>query len=190
MVESEAVLIRRCQSGCRESFDLLYRRHGSAVLQIARGIMGNEQDAEDAVQEVFVRVLGKIGQFRSEASFSSWIRVLAANVCRDTLRKMSRHPAASFKDLCAANEAEMDEGLLPVSQAEELVMKELLENLHEKLNRLKKEYQRLIILRYIDGLSYRKIAQLLGCSQPLVKSRLHQARKNLRRICQDLRAER
>ena len=73
---------------------------------------------------------------------------------------------------------------------EELIMKELLENLQEKISLLKKQHQRLIILRYIDGLSYKKISELVGCSEAQVKSRLHQARKRLRRACRNMRAER
>ena len=186
MDEKETLLIRQCQSGCRESFDLLYRRYRLTVLQIARKIMGNEQDAEDAVQEIFERVLDKIGQFRHEASFSSWLRVLAANVCKDILRKKSRHPTESFEDF-VVNENGVKAP--SISQEESLIMQELLENLQDKIGRLKKEHQRLIVLRYMDGLSYRKIAQLLDCSQSQVKSRLHQARKKLRRACQSLRAE-
>ena len=95
----------------------------------------------------------------------------------------------SFEEVSAAGEAEIGVRALSASQEEELIMKELLENLKEKISHLKKKHQRLIILRYIDGLSYRKMAQLLNCSEAQVKSRLHQARKNLRRICQSLRVE-
>ena len=187
MDENEANLIKSCQSGCQDSFDLLYRKYHLMILQVARKTMGNEQDAEDAVQEVFARVLDRISQFRHEASFSSWLRVLAVNVCRDMLRKRNRHPSESFDDLYASDEAKMTMGESSVSQEEELIMKELLENLQEKIDLLKKEHQKLITLRYIDGLSYQKIAQLTGCSQTLVKSRLHQARKKLRRACQTLK---
>ena len=189
MNEDEAILIRRCQSGCRESFDLLYRKYHPTVMQVSRKIMGNEQDAQDAAQEVFARILDRIGQFRHEASFSSWLRVLAINVCRDILRKRNRHPMESFEELYAAGKAGIGVKASSVSQEEELIMKELLENLQEKISCLKKEHQRLIILRYVDGLSYKKIAQLLDCSQSQVKSRLHQARKKLRRACQSLKAE-
>jgi RNA polymerase sigma-70 factor (ECF subfamily) len=188
MNKNDAILIKRCQSGCRESFDLLYRKYHSTALQVARKIMGNEQDAEDAVQEIFARILDKIGQFRHEASFSSWLRVLAANVCKDMLRKRNRHPVESFDSLSTAGRAEMK--VSSVSQEEKLIMKELLENLQEKISLLREDHQKLIILRYIDGLSYKKIAQLVGCSQSQVKSRLHQARKKLRRACENLRADR
>ena len=190
MSETEAILIKRCQSGCQESLDLLYRKYHLAVLQVARGVMGNESDAEDAVQEIFTRVLNRIGQFRYEAPFASWLRVLAVNVCRDMLRKKNRHPTESLEELSASGEVKINTQASSISQEEELIMKELLENLHEKISLLKKQHQRLIILRYIDGLSYKKIAELLGCSQAQVKSRLHQARKRLRRVCRDLRAER
>ena len=189
MNETEAILIKRCQSGCRESFDLLYRRYHPAVFQVARSVMGNEPDAEDAVQEIFARVLGRIGQFRYEASFASWLRVLATNVCRDMLRKKNRHPTESLEDLNANGEVRIDTRISSISQEEELIMKELLENLQEKISLLKKQHQRLIILRYIDGLSYEKISELVGCSQAQVKSRLHQARKRLRRVCQSMRTE-
>jgi len=189
MNETESILIKRCQSGCQESFDLLYKQYHSTVLQIARKVMGNEQDAEDAVQEIFARVLNRINQFRYEASFSSWLRVLATNVCRDMLRKKNRHPMKSFEDMSADSEAKITTESSSISQEEELIMEELLENLKEKINLLKKDHQKLIILRYIDGLSYEKIAELVGCSQGQVKSRLHQARKKLRRVCQSLRTE-
>ena len=189
MNETEANLIKQCQSGCRESFGLLYRKYRPAVLQVSRKVMGNEADAEDAVQEIFARLLGRIDQFRYEASFASWLRVLAVNVCRDMLRKKSRHPTESLEDAGVNNEARMDRRISTISQEEELIMKELLENLHEKISLLKSQHQRLIILRYIDGLSYSKIANILGCSPAQVKSRLHQARKRLRRVCQSLRSE-
>jgi len=189
MNQRDVILIKKCQAGCRQSFDLLYRRYHPTMLQVARAIMKNEQDAEDAVQEIFSRVLLRIGQFRHEASFSVWLKVLAANVCKDMLRKKSRHPTEFLNDLSAADEMKIEVNRLPVSQEEELIMRELLENLQAKISRLKEEHQKLIILRYIDGLSYRKIAQLLDCSEAQVKSRLHQARKKLRRACQSMKAE-
>ena len=149
--------------------------------------MESDQDAEDATQEIFARVLDRIGQFRYEASFSSWLRVLAVNVCRDMLRKKRRHPTESFENLCSNGETVLRENALSISQEEELIMKELLENLQDKIGRLKKEHQRLITLRYVDGLSYKKMAQLLGYSESKVKSRLHQARKKLRKACQSMR---
>jgi len=190
MNETEAVLVKRCQSGCQESFDLLYRQYHPVILHVTRKIMGNEQDAEDAVQEVFARVLGRISQFRYEASFASWLRVLAVNVCRDMLRKKNRHPTESLEALNAGGEVKVNTRTLSISQEEELIMKELLENLQEKISLLKKQHQRLITLRYIDGLSYKRIAELVDCSQAQVKSRLHQARKRLRRVCQNLKDER
>lgn len=151
--------------------------------------MKNDQDAEDAVQEIFERVLIRIGQFRYESSFSAWLRVLATNVCRDMLRKKVRHPTESLENLYAVDETKIEINTAPVSQEEELIMKELLENLRDKISRLKEEHQKLIIFRYIDGLSYKKIAQLLDCSEAQVKSRLHQARKRLRRACQSIKIE-
>jgi len=182
MVEDEAILIKQCQSGRKETFDALYRKYHKMVLQIARDMMGSEQDAEDVIQEVFMRVLTRIHQFRHESSFSSWVRAIAINACRDMLRSKNRHPADSFEDLIETGKANVSERL-SIIQEEELIMNELLENVYENISCLRKDYQKLIILRYIDGLSYEKIAQLLGYTQSLVKSRLHQARKELRRIC-------
>ena len=184
---SEATLIEQCQSGCQESLDLLYREYRPVVLKITRRFMGNEQDAEDAAQEVFIRVFARINQFRRDAPFSVWIRTLTANLCTDILRREKRRYTESLDQLYSAGEGWVCERVLSVSQEEELIMKELLENLEEKISHLKEEHQKLIILRYIDGLSYRKMAQLLGYSEGLVKCRLHQARKNLRRICHDFK---
>lgn len=181
---SEAILIEQCQSGCQESLDLLYREYRPVVLKITRRFMKNEQDAEDAAQEVFIRVFARINQFRRDAPFSVWIRTLTANLCTDILRREKRRYTESLDQL---GEVKVSERILSVSHEEEVIMKELLENLEEKISHLKAEHQKLIILRYVDGLSYRKMAQLLGYSEELVKCRLHQARKNLRRICHDLK---
>ena len=186
MLRSEAVIVKRCRSRCQGSFDLLYREYRPMILRVAQRIMGNRQDAEDAVQETFARVLTRIHQLHDEASFPWWIRVLSVNVCRDMLRKRNRHHTESYEELCATGRSPTRKEAASVSQDEELIMRELLEDLQRKIGRLKKEHQRVIILRYMDGLSYKKISQLLGCSESLVKSRLHRALKNLRRICKDL----
>jgi len=180
MNDSGIALIKKCQSGCQESFDQLYQRYYLMVLKVTREIMGNEHDAEDAFQEIFMRIFTKIGQFRHESSFSSWVRSIAVNACKDMLRSRSRRTTEPLESL--------EVGIIKSSirQDEELIMNELLGNLQEKIGCLRKEYQKLIILRYIDGLSYQKIAQLLDCTPSLVKSRLHQARKELKRICQNL----
>lgn len=182
-----AVIVKGCGSGRQGSFDLLYRQYHPLILRVAQGIMGNRQDAEDAVQEIFIRVLTRIDQLQDEASLSWWIRVLAVNVCRDMLRKRNRQHTESYEELCATGGTAIDNEASSVSQDEELIMRELLEDLQRKIGCLKKEHQKLITLRYIDGLSYRKIAQLVGCSESLVKSRLRQARMSLRRICRDLK---
>jgi RNA polymerase sigma-70 factor (ECF subfamily) len=180
MNDSGTALIRKCQSGCQESFNQLYQRYHLMVLKVAREIMGNEHDAEDALQEIFMRIFTRISQFRYESSFSSWVRSIAVNACKDMLRSRNRRPTEPLENL----EVEIIKS--SIRQDEELVMRELLENLQEKIGHLRKEYQKLIILRYIDGLSYQKIAQLLDCTPSLVKSRLYQARKELKRICQNL----
>ncbi|MBD3180689.1 sigma-70 family RNA polymerase sigma factor [Candidatus Poribacteria bacterium] len=184
---NESILIKKCQSGSQEAFSLLYRKYHSLVWQISYGIMGNKQDAEDAAQEVFTRLLSRIKQFRYEAAFTSWLRVMVSNICRDMLRKQNRHPTESLEYLNSNGELNIKS--MSISQEEALIMEELLDNLNEKISLLKEKHRKLIILRYIDGLSYRKIAQLVGCTESQVKSRLHQARVKLRHVCQSLRNE-
>ncbi len=183
MIEDETTLIQQCQSGHKESFDLLYHKYHKMVFHIAQEMMGREQDTEDIVQEVFMRVLTRINQFRYEASFSSWLSSIAVNVCKDKLRSKKRYPEDPLDKI---REHEIYTKRASLNQEEELIMNELLEDVQEKISHLKKEHQKLIVLRYMDGLSYEKMAQLLGYSPSLVKSRLHQARKELQRICQNL----
>jgi len=187
MLGDVAVIIRGCRSGCHESLDLLYQQYHPMILRVAQGIMGNRQDAEDAVQETYIRVLTRIDQLQDESSLLWWIRSLTVNVCRDMLRKRKRRHTESYEELCATGRTAIGKEALLLSQDEELIMREFLEDLQRKIGSLKKKYQKLIVLRYIDGLSYRKIAQIVGCSESLVKSRLHQARKSLRRICHNLK---
>jgi len=185
MSEDEIAYIKQCQSGDKETFDILYRRYRGIVMKIAREMMGSESEVEDVVQEVFTRAFAKIKQFRHESSLSSWLGAIAINTCKDILRSRSCHPTDSLDSMVEDGKLNVSKDL-SVTQEEELIMNELLENVQEKISHLRRDYQKLIVLRYIDGLSYEKIAQLLGYSQSLVKSRLHQARRELCRICKSL----
>ncbi len=80
-------LVRRCQAGELAAFTELFRRYEGRAYRLARTILNHEHDAEDAVQDAFLRVFERIDRFRGDASFDTWFTAIVFNVCRDRLRR-------------------------------------------------------------------------------------------------------
>lgn len=154
---------------------LLTRRHGSPlelktvfdthkdrVFSTALACLdGDQAAAEDAAQEVFVRLASKLGQFRGEARLTTWLHRVTVNVCHDELRRRRRAQRLTPEPL-------------PTSQ-EFAPRREL----HEALESLPEALRTPLLLRYFDGLSYDEIAAALGCPPGTVATRLHRGLKRL-----------
>src|SRR5437867_1106481 len=90
MEESDAALVTRARGGDQDAFRVLVERHSQALFRLAYRMTGNEHDAEDMVQETFLRAHRQLGRFESRSSFSTWLHRIAANCSLDLLRKRQR----------------------------------------------------------------------------------------------------
>ena len=95
-LEQELDAVRRVQSGDMDAFERLVTANEKQVFHLAKGKLGNEQDAQDATQETFLKVYTSIGKFRGDCRFSVWVYRIATNVCLDMLRKKGRRPEVSL----------------------------------------------------------------------------------------------
>ena len=175
----ESELVVRCQKGDLSAFEELFYRYQSDAYNIAYGLMGNVEDAKDMTQEAFVRAYEKIHQFQRRSSFRTWIAKITTNLCLDELRKRQRRRTESL-------EAHPDALRKPThdpSALERLLQQERVEKLQQILHGLPEKYRVILVLRDIQGYSYEEIAQILGCSLGRVKSRLHEARQELKHRC-------
>jgi RNA polymerase sigma-70 factor (ECF subfamily) len=181
LVESnDCEVIEGCKRGEPDAFLLLFNAHKDKVYSIAFRYSGNEAVALDIAQETFLKLFSVIGDFRGDASFDSWLYRLVVNHCIDDKRR-GRRLVAVVEGLVDAIWSSSETTL------EDLLRSEVEENVQVAINKLPEEQRIVIVLRYTESLSYEEIAQILGCSQGTVASRLNRAHKALERRLSHLR---
>jgi len=189
MLVSDEVLIQRSQQGDIAAFEALIGKHQQRVYSIAYRLMGNHHDASDLAQEALIKVYRSISKFRGEAAFSTWLYHVVSNVCRDELRRRSRHPVSSLDEPLRTEEGSIEREVAdprcgPADLAEETEFSEFIQGL---IDGLTPEYKIVIVMRELMGFSYEEIASQLEISLGTVKSRISRARRILQ---EQIQAER
>ncbi len=160
-------------------FNVLARRYEGRVRTICRGIVGMD-DADDMVQETFIKAWKGLGTYRQRNEFAAWLSTIARNTCRDYLRKRKRRPSISLDALTE----EHGDQFAPVSGErspdDHVLNLELKDEVTAALNSLSEEQRRAVVYHYFDGLKYPEIAKEMRTSIGTVKSRLSRARASLR----------
>jgi RNA polymerase sigma-70 factor (ECF subfamily) len=180
--EHEAALIGRIQGGERELFYELIRPYERRVFVIVFSILRNEQDAEDAAQDAFLKAFKYLAQFRSESRFSTWLIQVAMNEARLRLRKSHLEIMRPIVD------QENEDGTYTPRDftdwreipSEALERKEIRERLVAALGSLAQKYREVFVLRDVEHMSIEDTALALGISAGAVKTRLLRARLMLR----------
>ena len=156
------------------AFEQLFHKYQERVYSTAYRMMRDQEDAEDLTQEIFLRAYQRIGKFDFRAAFSTWLYRLAVNLCIDELRKRKR----------SANTMPLEEAELQAdtnTPEDYVISSDREKRVWDAINSLKEKERAIIILRDIEGLSYKEIAQVFKCSLGRVKSRLHEARQKLKK---------
>jgi RNA polymerase sigma-70 factor, ECF subfamily len=170
--DSDRSLIVAFRAGNEDAFDKLFEKYQEYVYNVCLGILANPDDARDCTQEAFLRVYRKVGEFRGEAAFSTWLYRVAVNVCVGQLRKRPRNAMASLEDENVREIA--DDGpeawAGPVREADEAIVREVVAELPE-------DYRLVLVLRYFQDLSYEEMVQVLGYTMSQLKVKLHRARR-------------
>lgn len=157
----------------------LFRDYGSKIYGLALRCGLAPKDAEDGVQEVFLKVQRRISTFRGEAALSTWLYQVALNTLRDHRRKVVRQTRAV--DMSVVTEQSADptfptDGESPVEEASRAERRQLV---REALDRLPAKFREVLVLRELQGLAYRDIARILEVKQGTVESRIFRARERL-----------
>jgi RNA polymerase sigma-70 factor (ECF subfamily) len=180
-------LVRACQRGEPEALDTLIRATYADVYALCRRMLANPDEAADATQEVYVRVMRSVLGFRGESAFGTWLHRITVNVCLTALRKRAKQretgvtagatPFAAPGDLRADRLAGEDAG--PEEWAER---RDLAARCEAALELLPEDARTIVVLRDIEGLSTSEVAKLLGVTDNVVKVRLHRAHVKLRTL--------
>jgi RNA polymerase sigma-70 factor (ECF subfamily) len=167
-------LVERARGGDLAAFETLVERHRATVFRVTARLVG-EHEAEDVTQDAFLRAYHRLGRFRGEASFRTWLLRIAHNSAMDALgRRRRRADSDDADDLEQAPDVE--EARRP---AERLERSERLRRLEGKLELLRSEHRTVLVLRDVEGLSYEEIAEVTAMPVGSVKGRLHRARGEL-----------
>ncbi len=169
--DQDLILCRRCQRGDINALEELYRRHKDKVYALALRLTNNVQDAEDIVQDVFVQVYRKIGDFREEAAFTSWLYRVATNIALSALRRRKRRWGMET----GQNPGPPEEGRRSETGK---ILKPFLE---DAIAALPPRARLIFVLHDIQGFQHNEIADMLDCSEGTSKSQLHKARAQLRK---------
>jgi RNA polymerase sigma-70 factor (ECF subfamily) len=173
---SDSELVKQCQAGEMSAFEELVSRYHQKVYMVSLGLLRNRDDAMEVAQEAFFRAYRKINSFQGGSSFYTWIYRIAVNISIDTQRRQRRNPLDFRESMDGVMEAQNEVAKDPFTDVHD---RELREKLTKAINDLTPEHKAVIVLRTIEGMSYKDIGQILGCSEGTVMSRLHYARKKL-----------
>ncbi len=172
-------LVQRARGGDLSAFGELVERHRSVVYRVAARMVGPD-DADDVTQESFLRAFHRLGRFRGESPFRSWLLRIAHNVALDALERRSRIPVP-VADAPAGDspDAVVGSPVAPRTPADELEVSERRQRLERKLEGLRPAHRAVLVLRDLEGLPYEEIAGLTDTPLGSVKGRLHRARAEL-----------
>ncbi len=185
-LEVDARRLARCREGCPQAFDALFEETKDHVYTLALHFSGDEAVAADVTQEVYLKLLERIGQFREDAEFSTWLYRVVLNTFLDERRR--RRPWLS---LGAPEETEdpLPELTLAAPQEDAAARSQAADGVRRAVATLAPHLRALVVLRYSAGLSYEEIAGVLDVSPGTVASRLNRVHGKLAKKLRHLRPD-
>lgn len=183
----DRALIERVQGGDVAAFDSLVRKYRERLFSVVYNLTANREDAADLVQDAFIKAFSSVHRFKGNSAFYTWLYRIAVN---GALSHLKRHRLRRFFSLESVNDemasSEIVEALAEKAQSSQAAMsRELQEKLNEALQKLSPKHRTVVVLFEIEGLSHQEIAEIMGCSEGTVRSRLHYAKQQLQSFLQD-----
>jgi RNA polymerase sigma-70 factor, ECF subfamily len=179
--EPERRILELARRGDPDAFAILVERYSARIFIACYNILCNRQDAEDCVQETFIKAYRSIREYGYLSAFYTWLYRIAVNTCLDFRRKSQRAPAISLDEALETDDSQVflqvaDRGPLPDEMAESAETSQMI---REEIRHLPEYLQEILVLRDLEGLSYAELAGMLHLSEGTVKSRLSRARHQL-----------
>lgn len=180
-------LVSRAKRGEQHAFRLLVERYQRRAYALALGVLRNEDDAKDAVQEAFVKAYRNLDRFAGQSSFYTWLYRIVMNAAIDQVRHRRRggQTMSSYDDRIGhdTEEAGAETGTLSRLQdanpAKNLGRRELVEQMDKALEQLSSVHRAVLLMREVEGMSYSEMARTMRCSTGTIMSRLFHARRRM-----------
>jgi RNA polymerase sigma-70 factor (ECF subfamily) len=187
--EDETALIEAVQSGDPIAYRGLVEKYQNRLHAMVYGMLRNHEDASDVTQQAFVKAYNNIQDFRLESKFYTWLYRIARNLAIDLLRKRKRQPQQEFDEAVAtrtsegtiANRHQSD------SPSKALERKQLYAQIMSALDQLPADQKQVVLLRELEGFSYKEISDIMEIPEGTVMSRLYYARKRLQTLLGEIR---
>ncbi|MEX0720326.1 MAG: RNA polymerase sigma factor [Balneolaceae bacterium] len=174
---SDSDVVKRVLSGEKELYEILMRRHNQTLYRVLRGYLKNEEEVQDLMQETYLKAYEKLYQFKHEAKFSTWLIRIGINEALTKIKVQERE--SRFKN--ADHEQNFYKlnkipDSMPVNPERRMMRKEAIQILEQAIDQLSSKYRSVYIMREIEGLSIKEIADSMDLSESNVKVRIHRAK--------------
>ena len=187
MEESDAAAIALAKAGDSDGFRILVERHSRSVFRLAYRMTGNEADAEDVVQETFLRAHRMLDQYESRSAFSTWLYKIASNYSLDLLRARKRHEERRVAP-SSSEDLDMLDRIPALDPAQDRLLhnKQLKTTLDRAMRDLSEQERTAFVLRHFEGLSIDQIGSVLNTGQSATKNSIFRAVRKLREALEPL----
>ena len=186
---SDEELMIKCRNGDMSAFELLVSRYQNAILNFIYRSIGDYHRAEDLSQETFLRVFKSASRYEPKAQFKNWLYKIAVNLCKNEHRDRQRHGLSSLEDFMTDEDGKINYTVLrDFSQMPDVLYekKEQQILIQQAIDSLPENQRLAIIMVTYQNLKYDEIAETLGCSVSAVKSLIHRARQNLKKLLMEM----
>jgi len=175
-------LVRRVQRGDKSAYDALVLKYQHKVLKLVRRYVRDPSEAEDVVQDAFIKAYRALPNFRGDSAFYTWLYRIAINTAKNSLVSAGRRPISVDLDAQDAAAAELQSRLKDTDTPERLLLTDEIRSVvNRAIDGLPEDLRRAIVLREIEGLSYEDIAASMACPVGTVRSRIFRAREAIDR---------
>jgi len=179
--EADKEMILAIRRGEAAAYQGLVEKYQGRVYNLIYGMVRNREDAKDLTQDAFVKAYNKLDSFRLESSFYTWLYRISMNITIDFIRKAKRRGTSEFDETQAVKEGDgtIAESHHADSPSKELERKQLYKKIMSALEKLPEDQRQVILLRELEGFSYKEISDVMGVPEGTIMSRLFYARKKL-----------
>lgn len=189
-MNDDRALVERFKNGDESAFEVLVGKYSGRAYQIAYGVLGSREDAEEVAQDVFIRIHRALARFRGEAEFTTWMYRITMNLAKNKYRwnkiRGSKVNISIDAPLEGTGDSSGEERKIDLPDGrmapdEKSVFTELEQNVRDELDNLPDIYREALVMRNVEEMSYEDIASTLDCKLGTIKSRIARGREELRK---------